>query len=254
MKVHGSFETGSFKINFQSSVSAWDRAKDLLNSEEMAAIVTAGDLVQFLLFGGFGVAGLIGLTKFLRGTFPTKVYEDDDGRLKIYRGDKYIKAEKAVLDLYKDYKTRKALEKVIQSPLEEGKVEEIALNQPGSPDFTVVHLSEREYFTAPDLEREDVNEYKYTAYLSINRLSFKEGNKWNVFDGANSINVTVEDENFLSSVDDGSRRFGKGDRLKAKIRVEQFEVDNGLRTEYFIEEVLDHEPPEFKGQPDLLEP
>ena len=72
LKVMGSFETGSFKINLSSSQSAIDRAKDLLNSQEAAAIIAAGDLVQIVLFGSGSILGLIGLVKFLKGGIPTK--------------------------------------------------------------------------------------------------------------------------------------------------------------------------------------
>ena len=113
-------------------------------------------------------------------------------------------------------------------------------------------ISERDYFTAPDLEREDVNIMEYLAYLSLVKVSFREGNKWSVFDGANTISTKVEDENFLQGIEDNRVLFGKGDRLKVNMRVEQFEIDGSLRTEYFITEVLEHTHPEFKGQGDLL--
>lgn len=251
LKVRGSFETGSFKVNFMSSRSSLDRVKDLLNSDEASAIIAAGDLVHLLLFGTIGVAGLIGLTKFLRGQVPTKIHENEDGTFKVYRNSQFIKAERRTLELYNDYKTRKALEKTIQIPLEEDKVTEIAFNIEGDPRYEVVTVDEKDYFTAPDLNREDVNKMEYVAYISLIKVSFREGNKWTVFDGANTINVRVEDESFLQGIEDNVVLFGKGDRLKVSMRVEQYEIDNSLRTEYFIVQVLDHKHPEFKGQTPL---
>jgi len=252
LKVQGSFETGSFKVNFTSSRGAIDRAKDLLNSPEASAIIAAGDLVEILLFGSVGVVGLIGLVRFLRGGVPTKIHENDDGSFLIYRSARYVKTEAKTLQLYNDYRTRKALEKTVQTPLEDNKITEVVFNQAGDPRYEVVTVDEKNYFTAPDLEREDVNTMQYTAYISLVKISFREGNKWSVFDGANTISVRVEDEDFLKGVDDNRVLFGKGDKLKVNMRVEQFEIDNNLRTEYFITEVLEHEHPEFKGQADLL--
>ena len=252
LKVRGSFETGSFKVNFMSSRSSLDRVKDFLNSDEASAIIAAGDLVHLLLFGSLGVAGLIALTKFLRGQIPTKIHENEDGTFKVYRDSKFVKTERRTLELYSDYKTRKALEKTVQTPLEENKVTEIAFNIEGDPRYEVVTLAEREYFTAPDLDREDVNKMEYTAYISLIKVSFREGNKWSVYDGANTISVRVEDEKFLQGIEDNQVLFGKGDRLKVNMRVEQFEIDGALRTEYFIMEVLEHTHPEFKGQGDLI--
>lgn len=248
LKVMGSFETGSFKINLSSSQSAIDRAKDLLNSQEAASIIAAGDLVQLVVFGGGGLLGLIGLVKFLKGGVPTKIHENEDGTFRVYSRESYVKTERKTLRLYNDYKTRKALEKTIQTPLEEDKLTEVAFNLSGDPRYEVVTIAEREYFTAPDLEREDVNKMKYVAFLSLIRVSFREGNKWSVFDGANTISVKVEDETFLQGIEDNRVLFGKGDRLKVNMRVEQFEIDGSLRTEYYITEVLEHTHPEFKGQ------
>jgi len=253
--VRGSFETGSFKINLTSTRSAWDRAKDLLNSDEASAIIAAGDLVHIVLFGSIGVVGLIGLVKFLRGTVPTKIHENDDGTFRVYRNKSYIKTEQQTLDLYNDYKTRKALEKAVQIPLEDNKVTEIAFNLDGDPRYETITIEEREYFTAPDLDREDVNKMEYTAYISLIKISFREGNKWSVYDGANTISVRVEDEAFLQGIEDNQILFGKGDRLKVNMRAEQYEIDKALRTEYFITEVIEHKHPEYKGQTEMdLEP
>lgn len=252
LTVKGSFETGSFKINFASKVGVLDGLKDLLSSDGAAQVVTAHDLIQVVLFGGGACYGLIRLIKWLKGKRPTKIMENDDGTLRIYRQESYVKTERAVIQLYDDYRTRKALEKAILTPLEDGVITEVAFNQPGSRDFEVVTISERDFFIAPDPNENELLEQTYTAYVSLIRVSFREGNKWSVFDGANTINVTVEDEKFLKDVDDGAARFGKGDKLKCRIRVVQFEIESSLRTDYYIEEVLSHDPPDFRGQTPLL--
>ena len=252
LTVKGSFETGSFRINLITKVGVVDGIKDLLGSDATSTIVTAYDLTQAVIFGAGACYGLIRLIKWLRGKRPTKIMEDDDGTLRVYQQNSYVKVERQVIQLFEDYKTRKALEKAILTPLEEGVITEIAFNEPGSADFEVVSIDERDFFIAPDPSENELNQHSYTAFVSLIRVSFREGNKWSVFDGANTISVTVEDESFLQSVDDGRARFGKGDKLKCRIRVEQFETDGNLRTEYFIEEVLEHQPPDFKGQADLL--
>ena len=250
LSVKGSFESGSFKINLTTNVSAMDGIKDWLLSENAQAIIAANDLVGTVI--GTGVTlGLIGLVKYLKGGQPTKIHENEDGRFKIYRHKSFVNVEKEVWDLYTDYKTRQALEVAICTPLIEDKVDTMAFNRDGEKEFVVVDASEKEYFIAPDLEREDVNVMEHVTYLSLIKVSFREGNKWSVFDGANTINVRVEDEKFLQGIEDNRVLFGKGDRLKVNMRVEQFDIDGSLRTEYFITEVLEHTRPEFKGQADL---
>lgn len=250
LKVQGSFETGSFKINLTSKMSAVDAAKELLISSEATAVLAAWGLVHIVVFSG---SSLIKLIKWLRGNAPTKIIENDDGSFQVYQDKSSMRIEKEVLKLYEDFKTRKALEKVVKTPLEEGVIEEIAFNQHGSSEFETISIDEAEYFSAPEIEKTQVNVMEYTTFISLIKISFKEGNKWSVFDGANTINVMVEDDKFLKGVDESSILFGKGDRLKVSMRVEQSEVGKTLKTEYFIQDVIEHSHPEFKGQTSLLE-
>lgn len=85
------------------------------------------------------------------------------------------------------------------------------------------------------------------------KLSFKEGNKWFVNDGNESFYITVEDDVFLRKIDMPDVKFAKGDILKVKIRKQQFyNFDKkSLRSEYFVEKVLERKAPNKTG--DLFE-
>lgn len=252
LKVKGSFKTGSFKIDFTSYQGLLDKAKDLLNSENASAVIAAGDLVYFLIFGALGVGGgsvgLIGLLKWLKGQRPTKIVDDPKGGFRIYKGDKYVKAEEAVIRLYHDYKVRKALEDAINGSLKEDKVEEVAFTGDGGKSFEVVEYDEQAYFLAPPEEPAELHTWTYETNVSLIRISFREGNKWSVFDGANTIGAYVEDQKFLDKVNNNEIAFSKGTILVVRIRLEQEETPSGLKNTYFIEEVLDHRPPMYRGQ------
>lgn len=64
-------------------------------------------------------------------------------------------------------------------------------------------------------------------------------------DGNDSFCIAVEDNNFLQKINYSKVKFSKGDILKVKIRKVQFyNFDKKiLRSEYFIEQVLDHKTP-----------
>ena len=84
---------------------------------------------------------------------------------------------------------------------------------------------------------------KFNTNLNIISLSFKDKNKWYVNDGQSTFYVTIEDLDFLRKIDE-NEEFRKGDILKVLIRREQFlNEEQKLRTEYFIEQVIEHKKP-----------
>ena len=59
-------------------------------------------------------------------------------------------------------------------------------------------------------------------------------------DGASVISATILDEDFLAKVDSNQISFSKGDILICDVRVIQKQTDQGLRTEYAMEKVVNH--------------
>lgn len=249
LKVRGSFKRGSFKIDFSSYQGLIERAQGLLASDGAQQIIAAGDLVGLVLMGGGGCYGLVRLLKWLRGLQPTKIIDDPEGGVRVYQGDKYIKVEDRVIKLFRDHKVRKAMEAAIAEPLKEGRVTDIGFTRDGGKTFESVNIQDRASFIAPPEEPADHHTFTYEANLSLVSLSFKEGNQWRVHDGSTNIGVYVEDQAFLDKVNSNEVSFSKGDVLRVRLRVEQDESPTGdLKNSYFIESVLDHRHPEFRGQ------
>ena len=71
-------------------------------------------------------------------------------------------------------------------------------------------------------------------------LAFKEGNRWRLTDGQNTFSVQVNDEDFLRRVDANQVSFAKGDVLICKLRTKQWQVEDGVRSEYELVEVVEH--------------
>ena len=245
LKVKGSFKTGSFKINFVSAQIIAQRTKDLWNKQE---IISAEGIMDYVFGDGISVGGLFTLIKWLKGKVPTKIVDIGDGKYKVYRGEKYYKAEKAVIQLYQDYNVRKATEYAM-SALQEDKISSIAFTKDKGKTFQKVDVSEKDYFNAP-LESENiVNQQTFETNIHLVRLSFKEGNKWTVDDGNTQYSVVVEDEDYISKIEKNEVGFSKGDILEVKMRSVQYVTHNSqkLRKDFFIEKVLNHS----KAEPNL---
>ena len=148
LRVKGSFKTGSFKIDFISWQNIVQKTKDFISNQD---VVTPESTLEYLIFGGGiggGVSALFGLMKWLKGKKPTKIVDSGNGKYKVYRGDKYHEIEKKVIQLYQDYKVRKAMESAISGTLTEEKISKILFTKDKGKTFQEVDFSEKEYFSS----------------------------------------------------------------------------------------------------------
>jgi hypothetical protein len=246
VKVKGSFQTGSFTVLF--AISVFDHIKDIFSSSGMNALLNAEKILE-LIFGTGGFIGLVCLLKQLKGRKIEKIYENDDGSFTIEIDAKKIKIEKKVYELYRNYKIRKSFENLVQPVAENDGISDLGIKyHDKKEEFCKIDKSETIFFKCPISEEEKYDEDTlFTTNISIVNLSFKEGNKWFVNDGQASFYVKVEDREFLNKIENSHVAFAKGDILKVKIRREQFynKDEKRLKTENFIEEVINHgKPPE----------
>ena len=242
IKVKASFETGSFKINFKNIQSILDKATNLFNSNEVNAILNAVEILGFIY-------GLYKLLSFLKGNKPTKIYENEDGTFTVIQDKTELNVEKHTLELYKNFKIRKAFEKLVE-PLNTDGIENLAIKQKNKidDDFIQITKEEQEYFKCPKPQEELIDEkpQRFETNISIINLSFKESNKWYVNDGEASFYVNIEDNEFINKIDNNIIKFSKGDILRVQIRrVQYYNLDeNKLKSEHFIEKVIYHKTPE----------
>jgi hypothetical protein len=239
LKVKSNLEAGSFKINFRIDQNLIDQARDLLTSNEVEAALNASQVAAFV-FGG--ATCLWKLIKFLKNRKPTKRYQKDGLIIIEIDGDKFETKEE-VLRLYENWYLRKSLEEMT-SPIAREGIDLCLLKLEKEGDFCDLRKEEFDYFKCPPAKEVMIDEpVKFNTNLNIISLSFKDKNKWYVNDGQSTFYVTIEDLDFLRGIDE-NKEFGKGDILKVLIRREQFlNEEQKLRTEYFIEKVLEHKKP-----------
>ena len=240
VKVKSNLEAGSFKINFTIDQNIIDKISDLLTSQNVEAILNASELTA-IIFGTAG-GGLWGLIKLLKNRKPTKKYKKDN-LIIIEIDDEIFETKEEVIRLYENWQLRHSLEQMI-SPLEKNGIDLCLIKVENSEEFFDVKKEEIEYFKCPPAKEVMIDEpVRFNTNLNIISLSFKDKNKWYVNDGQSSFYSTIEDLDFLRRVDD-NEEFRKGDILRVLIRREQYlNEEQKLRTEYFIEEVIEHKKP-----------
>ncbi|HQS95068.1 MAG: hypothetical protein B7X90_01880 [Novosphingobium sp. 17-62-19] len=81
------------------------------------------------------------------------------------------------------------------------------------------------------------------AALLLSRLFFERGRKWRLSNGAQTIQAEIVDAEFWAAVDASDLSFAKEDYLVCRVRMDQWLIPSGLRTEYLILEVIEHLSP-----------
>jgi hypothetical protein len=232
-------EIGSFQIALEL-VQSW--TSQLLQYFASPEISGATNLLTWVLgVSGVGVPSLLFLTKKLRGKHPDKIEKLSDNTMRITIGTESFEVPIELLRLYQDMAVRIAAQKLIEIPLEREGIDTFEVRKEG---VTMVSISKEEasYFARPSIPDEPLTDNVRRAAFSIVSLAFKEDNKWRLHDGNTQISATINDADFLTRVDTNQIAFSKGDILICDLRTVQTRTTDGLKTEYFIEKVVEHKP------------
>ena len=96
-------------------------------------------------------------------------------------------------------------------------------------------------FDVPEYQNLILDEVGRYAF-SIVKLAFKEDNKWRLNDGQNTFSVLMKDAAFQHRVDNNDVAFSKGDVLVCDLRTIQWQVEDGVKSEYEVVRVVAHRP------------
>jgi hypothetical protein len=229
---------GSFAIGLDVSVAFIQSIRDMLARAEATA---AANVVTILTGTAGAGAGVIALVKWLRGRRPTAIRRREAERVEVDVDGQMIEVDEIVARVSVDVSVRLALERVVAEPLSRDGIDAVSLGPRTEPE-RIEKLDGFAFLAPPDRES-GTYEYRYRAPFSIVSLSFKQGNKWRLNDGKTTLNVTVVDHSYLERVDRNEITFAKGDILICDVRVETREEPKGLKSEFFIERVLEQRRP-----------
>ena len=202
-------------------------------------------LVMDTLWGGGVAGGTIGLfqvIKFLKGRPASRVdtAQTPSGTVVIYNisGDKIITSFGA-LEMANDPKIRSQAARVVK-PLEKEGIDTFyvtqAERQPGEP----ITKEDLEFFTSE--QATELPESDSVVLLQLMKADVANPkSKWQFFDGANSFYALITDEAFMQSIQNGSRRVGHADALKAELVRRQTANKAGqLKAEFEVRRVLNY--------------
>jgi hypothetical protein len=110
-------------------------------------------------------------------------------------------------------------------------------------DELVIEDAELPAYDLPEGDDDDtLVDQEHEMVLEVASVTFIEGNKWRFSDGQQVFFAAVEDPGFLERVDAGREAFRKGDMLRCRVRVVQSRRADGLHTDRFVMEVIEHIP------------
>ncbi len=240
VSVKGSFKTGCFGVEMVASTqNIILDAIDLFNHGNTTAVLNAASLIG--LVGG-GSSTLIGFLRWLKNRKITKREVIDNGVVRVFVDEDHYDIEQVALGLLQNHKIRKAFDDLINKPLSTDGIDSFAIMNLDAPETPVVFIERDEsvYFSAPTPSDEEINNQITIVSLQIVSASFAEGNKWRFYDGSQNFFAEILDEAFLIRVQNSEEAFAKNDILKVKIQVKQWLTNKGMKTEYFIVEIIEH--------------
>jgi hypothetical protein len=242
VNVRGSFQTGSFGIDFAVAADWVAKVRDMLIAENATAVLNAAAMLGLLGLvvkaGHTGLHGVVGVLKWLRGRRIDRVEVLVNDHVRLHVEADHLDVERAVLALLRDLRVRRALEQVL-APLARDGIETFASGTDRDIAVTI-ERAERAWFDVPTPEDVLLLEETQKRAFSIVSLAFRDDNKWRLSDGAATIYVTISDAAFLARVEQNLETFAKGDLLICRIVARQWETAAGTRSEYEVLEVLEH--------------
>ncbi|MBH1655828.1 hypothetical protein U4I41_12790 [Stenotrophomonas maltophilia] len=191
----------------------------------------------------------IELFRFLKGEEPAKVVHNDDHSINVTNNSgNIIVVNTPALSLTLDPKAGLAASQFIGEALSKPGVNQIEISRDGK-QIAQATREDATYFH-PIISDDTATETVTRLGLVVESLSFKDGNKWRMWNGGESLLYGMEDEDFRVRVNNGEA-FRKGDILICEVLVKQTKINGTLKLQRTILKVHDHQMgPE---QPPLLE-
>ena len=160
-----------------------------------------------------------------------------------------------IVNIYNNTTTREAISSGIRAAREDGNIESINI----SDNCQSVKYEKDEF---DDLEYDDFvkeeasHEPKYEekdAVLTIKQLNFEKGNQWKFYWDGIEIKLKVSEGALFKQIENGAR-FGKGDKIKVRLRINKVWNDNYSCYEnkgYSIEEFYELIQQNVQGKMDM---
>ncbi|EAW8084273.1 hypothetical protein DRX78_13020 [Salmonella enterica subsp. enterica serovar Oakland] len=238
IKVNASFKAGSFGIDL---IAASSMAQQVIGFFSGNSATAACNLIALLGFGTLATQrackGLVQLITWIGKRKIKKIHPLPDGNVKIFIDDEEAIFENEVIELYKNFKLRQALENVIAKPLEKEGIDSFGVTIDDGANFVSVTKNESGLFKVDRPSDKILSESVTSSALQLIDISFQEDHKWRFSDGTNTFQASVSDDNFTEAINSQSVNFAKGDLLMVDLKVTQYLQANGIKTTYDVVKV-----------------
>lgn len=240
VSVQAGFRQGSFGIDLLIQQDLMQQVVNLFKGDEARAFANALAVLQALGMVAGGAVGLIALIKKIRGRRVEKI-EPREERVAIVTAEETIIVDRATGLLYANRKLRGHLKDAL-APLAQGAAARFVVGR-DEREEVAIEAVDLPWFE-PAATVEVLSDSILSGFvLQIESAVFKEGSKWRFSDGTNSWHAEIADAGFLSRIESGEERFGKGDVLVADVQRIQTVADGKLATEYRVVRVAEHRAP-----------
>lgn len=235
VNVKGSFKTGSFVIELSVAQLPIDQLVSLFDSDSANAAANLLQILGFIIPGG----GLIGFLLWLKNRKIKNIENVDDTKtiIEVENEEKY-EANPRIIALFSNIRVRTSIQKVIAEPLSKEGIDTFTIKQ--NNEETTIKSEDKDYFKLSEIPDELLKDQVREVYLKVLSISFVEGNKWRFSDGGVEFFATITDEEFIKKVQENKDGFFKDDLFQVRLREKQWIADTGIKSDYEIEEVLDH--------------
>lgn len=219
MQINKEYGQGSQKINLV--VNAIEKGSFIIDLSVVESVVKSlfsSKSVEYIasLISIFG--GVLGAYKALKGR-PAKNKED---RASIELGDVSVEIRNTVINVYNDSITRDAISKAFKTASEDENVEGVVVSSKGNDllradksEFADLIYDEFESETELPDSKDEIDE---NARLTIVKLSFERGARWEFIYNGFKIAMNVKDDALMDIIDKGAR-FGKGDAIRVTLKI-----------------------------------
>jgi hypothetical protein len=243
INVKADFQKGSFGVDLSIVQGVLTHAKHVFLNQEIK------DAKDILTVAGFFAVpawkGFLYLKKKLHGKPIESVTALQDGTVRIAFSGGFEVTKQEVLDLLKNQKANNAAEKMV-APVSAVGIDEMQIVDENQNLVESIHKSDLPSFRAPggafrlavaDAQQPDVLVSSRETVLRILKPSFESG-KYYVAEGKTKFYVGIEDETFLSKVENDEIAFTAHGKLRVILRQEINVVDDSTR--YLVENVLQY--------------
>lgn len=159
------------------------------------------------------------LWKHLRGAPPTETRSGPDNRIQVTNNNGVVLQVNApALNLVLSEKAVEGVRGFVGQPLRDAGIGSVEVVHSGAQVATA-DSAEAEFFSTVAIAV-PVSSNTIRMTLIVDAASFRDGLQWRFSDGQTTFTASLEDADFLRSIESGAR-FGKGDRLDVDLVQEQ---------------------------------